>query len=51
MEICFGGGGLKDFETVFKIQRKYLRVIKGVNNRVPLRYMVGEFKILTVTSL
>jgi hypothetical protein len=49
--ILFWEGGLKDTDIVFKVQKKCLRVIKGVNNRVSCRRMLGEFKILTVTSL
>jgi hypothetical protein len=49
--ILFWGGQLKDMETVFKVQKKCLRVIKGVNYRVSCRSMFGELKILTVTSL
>jgi predicted membrane protein len=36
----------KDSETVFKAQKKCLKVIKGVNNWVSCRNMFGEFKIL-----
>jgi hypothetical protein len=46
-----GEGGPKDTDIVLKVQKKCLRVIKGVNNRVTCKRMYGEFKILTVTSL
>jgi hypothetical protein len=49
--IIFWGGGPKDTDTVFKIQKKSLRLFRGVNNRVYCRSMFSEFKILTVTSL
>jgi hypothetical protein len=38
-------------ETVFKVQKKCLRVSKGINYRVSCRGMFSELKILTVTSL
>ncbi|PNF39982.1 hypothetical protein B7P43_G15963 [Cryptotermes secundus] len=49
--IIFWGCGQKDIQTVFKIQKKCLRLIKRVNNRVSCREFFGEFKILTLTSL
>jgi hypothetical protein len=47
----FWGGQLKDMETLFKVQKKYLRVIIGVNYRISCRSIFGELKILTVSSL
>jgi hypothetical protein len=38
-------------ETVFKVQKKCLRVFKSVNYRAPCRSIFGELKIMTVTSL
>jgi hypothetical protein len=38
--ILFWGGGQKENQTVFKIQKKILRLIKGVNNRVSCRDLV-----------
>jgi hypothetical protein len=35
----------------FKIQKKCLRLIKRVNNRVSCRGLFSDFEILTVTSL
>ncbi|PNF17023.1 hypothetical protein B7P43_G02754 [Cryptotermes secundus] len=49
--IIFWGGVKKDSETLFKLQKKCLRVVKGVRNRVSCRNLFREFKILTVTSL
>jgi hypothetical protein len=49
--IIFCGGSLKDTETVFKMQKKCLRVIKGVNNRASCRSLYVEFRILTVAWL
>jgi hypothetical protein len=48
MASYFGKGGT---DIVFKIQKKSLRLIRGVNNRVSCRSMFGKFKILTVTSI
>jgi hypothetical protein len=48
--IIFWGGAF-DSNAVFKIQRKGLRPLKGVSNRVSCRSMFSDFKILTVTSL
>jgi hypothetical protein len=44
-------GGVNDSNAVFKIQKKGLRLIKGVKNMVFCRSLFGGFKILTVTSL
>jgi hypothetical protein len=49
--IIFWGGVQKDFETVFKLQKKCIRVIKGVKNRVSCRNLFCVLKILTGTSL
>jgi hypothetical protein len=49
--IIFWGGGLKDTETVFKVQKKCLTEIKGVNNQASCRSLFEELRILTVTSL
>jgi hypothetical protein len=49
--IIFWGGGSKDTETVFKVKKKCLRVIMGINNRASCRSLFSEFGILTVTSL
>jgi hypothetical protein len=35
--MIFWGGRLKDTETVFKVHKKCLRVIKGVNNQASCR--------------
>jgi hypothetical protein len=51
MVLFFLGGGLKDTETVFKVQKNCLRVIKGVHNSVSYRNMFGELKILTVNLI
>jgi hypothetical protein len=45
------GWGLKVTENVFEVQKKCLRVNKGVNKRVSCRSIVGEPEMLTVTSL
>jgi hypothetical protein len=44
-------GGVNDSDEVFKIEKKGLRLIKGVKNTVFCRSLFGDFKILTVTSL
>jgi hypothetical protein len=44
-------GGVNDNNAVFKIQKKCLRLIKGVKNRVSFISLFGDFKILTVSSL
>jgi hypothetical protein len=49
--IIFFLGGVNDSNTVSKIQKQGLRLIKGVKNRVSFRSLFGGFKILTVTSL
>jgi hypothetical protein len=49
--IIFWGCGQKDMQTVFKIKKRCLRLIKRVNNWVSCRGLFGEFKILTLTSL
>jgi hypothetical protein len=49
--IIFWGGMQKDSETLLKLQKKSVRVIKGVRNRVSCRSLFHELKILTVTSL
>jgi hypothetical protein len=47
----FWGGVHKDFKILFKLQKKYVRVIKGEKNRVSCRNLLRELKILTGTSL
>jgi hypothetical protein len=49
--LIFWGGGCRDMETVFKVQKKCLRLINGVNNQTSCRMLFDEFEILTVTSL
>jgi hypothetical protein len=49
--IIFWGGIQKDFKTIFKQQKKCVRVIKGEKNRVSCRNLFCELKILTGTSL
>jgi hypothetical protein len=49
--VLYFGGGVNDGNAVFKIQRKCLRLIKRVKNRVSCRSLFGYFKILTITSL
>jgi hypothetical protein len=49
--IIFWGGVQKDFETLFKMQKKCIKVIKGIKNRVSCRNLFRELKILTGTSL
>jgi hypothetical protein len=41
---------VNDSNSVFKSQKKGLRLIKGVKNRVSCIRLFGDFKILTVTS-
>jgi hypothetical protein len=43
----FWGGVQKDFKDIFKLQKRCIRVIKGVKNRVSCKNLVREFKILT----
>jgi hypothetical protein len=45
------GEGVNDSNSVIKIQKKGLRLVEGVKNRVSYRSLFGDFKILTVTSL
>jgi hypothetical protein len=40
-----------DQASCHRIQKKGLRLIKGVKNRVSCRSLIGDYKILTVTSL
>jgi hypothetical protein len=43
--------GEQDFSNaLFKIQKRGLRLIKEVKNRVPCKSFTGDFKISTVTS-
>jgi hypothetical protein len=49
--VIFWGGGQKENQTIFKIQKKCLRLIKRVNNRVSCRGLFSDFKILTIASL
>ena len=49
--IMFWGGGGKEIDTVFKVQKKCIRAIMGVDNRASCRRLFGELEILTVTSL
>jgi hypothetical protein len=49
--LIFWGGCCTDLDTVFKVQKKCLRIIKGVNNRTSCRNLFVEFNILTATSL
>jgi hypothetical protein len=44
-------GAVNDSNAVFKIHKKGLRLIIGVNNRVSCRHLFGDFKILTESSL
>ncbi|PNF34312.1 hypothetical protein B7P43_G15814 [Cryptotermes secundus] len=44
-------GGENESIKVFKIQKRMLRFMKGVNNRVSCRPLFKELKILTITSL
>jgi hypothetical protein len=41
MVLYFGGGN--DSNAVYKIQKKGLRLIKGVKNRVSCRSLFGDF--------
>jgi hypothetical protein len=49
-DIIFWGGNQKDIQMIFKIQKKCLRQIKRVNNRVSWRGLFSDFGILTITS-
>jgi hypothetical protein len=49
--VLYFGGGVNNSNPVFKIQKKGLRLINGVKNRVSCRNLFGDFKILIVTSL
>jgi hypothetical protein len=49
--IIFWGGVQNDFKDIFKLQKKCIRVIKGVKNRVSCRNLLREFKMLTGISL
>jgi hypothetical protein len=51
MVIFLGGWLQKDSETLFKLQKKCVRVVKGVKNGVSCINLFCELKILTVTSL
>jgi hypothetical protein len=42
------GGSAKDSLKVFLIQKKVVRLIAGVNEKVSCRGLFSEFKILTV---
>jgi hypothetical protein len=44
-------GSAKDSIKVFRIQKKVMRLIVGVNKRVSCRGLFSEFKILTVPLL
>jgi hypothetical protein len=47
--IIFGGGLQKNSETLFKLHKKCVRVVKAVKNGVSCRNLFCELKILTVT--
>jgi hypothetical protein len=49
--IIFWDGVQKDFKDIFKLQKKCVRVIKGVKHRVSCRKLFCEFKMLTGISL
>jgi hypothetical protein len=49
--IIFWGGVLKDSETLFKLQKKCVKVVKVVNNRVSCRSLFCELKILLLPSI
>jgi hypothetical protein len=44
-------GGRNDNNVIYKMQKKGLRLVKGVKNEVSCRNLFGDFKILTVISL
>jgi hypothetical protein len=49
--IIFWGGGCKQVEAVFKIKKKSVRMMMGVNSRVSCRKLFCDLEILTLTSL
>jgi hypothetical protein len=49
--IIFWGGVHKDFKTLFKLQKKCVRVIKGEKKRVSCKNLFRELRNLTGTSL
>jgi hypothetical protein len=44
-------GGHNDCDKLFKLQKKVLQIISGVNNRTSCRQIFKDYNILTVAAL
>jgi hypothetical protein len=44
-------GGDNESKTIFKLQKKALRIISGVSNRTSCRQILKEYNISTLPSL